>query len=67
MISLSIRTLPEAESVAVLATPIVVSVLVIAPDNMVFPTVAKAPFKVVVADGPVEPPQPPAPQPTPTV
>jgi hypothetical protein len=67
MISLSIKTVPEAASVAVLATLIVVAVLLKAADKMELPTVAKAPFKVVVANGPVEPPQPPAPQPAPVV
>ena len=67
MISLSIKTLPDAARGAVLATPIVVSALSMAADSMVFQTVVRAPFKVVVAVGPVEPPQPPAPHPTPTV
>jgi hypothetical protein len=67
MISLSISTLPEEESVAVLATLIVVSVLFKAAANIVLPTVDKAPFKVVVADAPVVPAQVPAPQPAATV
>jgi hypothetical protein len=67
MISLSIKTLPEAASVAVLATLIVVAVEFKSADNMVLPTVVKAPFRVVVYNGPGEPPQPPAPQPKPMV
>ena len=67
MISLSIKTVPDAARVAVLATLIVVAVEFKFADKMELPTMAKAPFKVVVNAGPAEPPQPPAPQPKPTV
>jgi hypothetical protein len=68
MISLSINTLPEAARVAVLATPIVVTELLIDAESILLPTVAKAlVVSVVVTDGPVEPPHPPAPQPVPNV
>ena len=67
MISLSINTLPEAARVAVLVTPIVVTELLIDAESMLLPTVANAPVSVVVTDGPLEPPHPPAPQPVPNV